>query len=136
MKPRRLTLILALAASAVLITSTLTWGNPVKIATIGAGQNFEKPWIVCDNSSSSLFSGSCYVQFDDAGHGKQLKISSSTDGGLTWTARPAPNIGVIGGQPPVQPSGTRIIPIGNASQTSLGALVSTNGGGSWTVVTI
>jgi hypothetical protein len=114
----------------------LTWGNPVKIATIGAGQNFEKPWIVCDNSSSSLFSGSCYVQFDDAGHGKQLKISSSTDGGLTWTARPAPNIGVIGGQPLVQPSGTVIIPIDNASETSLGALVSTNGGGSWTVVTI
>jgi hypothetical protein len=114
----------------------LSWGNPIKIATIGAGQNFEKPWIVCDNGSASPFFGSCYVQFDDAGHGKQLKISSSTDGGLTWTARPAPNIGVIGGQPLVQPSGKVIIPIDNASETALGALVSTNGGGSWTFVTI
>jgi hypothetical protein len=114
----------------------LTWGNPVKIATIGSGQNFEKPWIVCDNGSASPFFGSCYVQFDDAGHGKQLKISSSTDGGLTWTARPAPNIGVIGGQPLVQPGGKVIIPIDNASETALGALVSTNGGSSWTVVNI
>jgi BNR repeat-like domain len=113
-----------------------TWNNPVKIATAGANQNLEKPWIVCDNGSASPFFGSCYAQFDDAAHGKQLKISSSTDGGLTWTARPAPNVGVIGGQPLVQPSGKVIIPIDNASETSLGALVSSNGGGSWTVVTI
>ncbi|HYZ79067.1 MAG TPA: sialidase family protein [Gaiellaceae bacterium] len=114
----------------------LTWNNPVKIAVASNGQNFEKPWIVCDNGSASPFFGSCYVQFDDAAHGKQLKISSSTDGGLTWTARPAPNIGVIGGQPLVQPSGKVIIPIDNASETALGALVSSNGGGSWTFVTI
>jgi hypothetical protein len=114
----------------------LTWGNPVKIATIGTGQNFEKPWIVCDNGSASPFFGSCYVQFDDLGHGNRLKISSSTDGGLTWIARPAPNVGVIGGQPLVQPAGKVIIPIDNASETALGALVSSDGGASWTVLTI
>ena len=114
----------------------LTWTNPAKIAVAGNGQSFEKPWIVCDNGSASPFFGSCYAQFDDAAHGKQLKISSSTDGGSTWTARPTPNIGVIGGQPLVQPTGKVIIPIDNASETALGALVSSNGGASWTVVNI
>jgi hypothetical protein len=114
----------------------LTWTNPVTIAAAGAGQNFEKPWIVCDNGSASPFFGSCYVQFDDAGHSSRLKISSSTDGGLTWVARTTPNIGVIGGQPLVQPTGKVIIPIDNAAETVLGALVSSNGGGSWSVVTV
>ena len=114
----------------------LTWNNPVTIAAAGANGNFDKPWIVCDNGSASPFYGSCYAQFDDLGHSSRLKISSSTDGGLTWLARTTPNIGVIGGQPLVQPSGKVIIPIDNASETALGALVSSNGGGSWSFVTI
>jgi hypothetical protein len=43
---------------------------------------------------------------------------------------------VLGGQPLVQPSGRIIIPIDNGTETTLEALVSTNGGGSWTLVTI
>jgi hypothetical protein len=117
-------------------TGGLSWTNPVTIAAAGASQNFDKPWVVCDNGSASPFYGSCYVQFDDAGHSSRLKISSSTDGGLTWVARTTPSIGVIGGQPLVQPTGKVIIPIDNASETALGALVSTNGGASWTFVTI
>jgi hypothetical protein len=117
-------------------TGGLSWTNSVTIASAGANQNFDKPWIVCDNGSASPFYGSCYVQFDDFGHGSRLKISSSTDGGSTWVARTTPNIGVIGGQPLVQPTGKVIIPIDNAAETALGALVSTNGGASWTSVTI
>ena len=114
----------------------LTWTNPVTIAAAGANQNFEKPWIVCDNGSASPFYGTCYVQFEDFGQSRRLMISSSADGGFTWIARSTPNIGVIGGQPLVQPTGKVIIPIDNASQTALGALVSSNGGAGWTFVTI
>jgi len=117
-------------------TGGLTWNNPVNIATAANGQDFDKPWIVCDNSSTSPFYGSCYAQWDDFGHGNQLKIAYSRDGGVIWTLARTPNIGVIGGQPLVQPSGRIIIPIDNASETALGALTSTDGGGSWTFVTI
>ena len=112
----------------------LAWANPVTIAAAGNNQSFDKPWIVCDNTSTSPFYGSCYAQWDDLGHGSQLKISYSRDGGLTWTAASAPNIGVVGGQPLVQPNGKVIIPIDSAS--TLGALTSTNGGTGWTFVTI
>jgi hypothetical protein len=112
----------------------LTWTNPVAIAVAGAGQNFEKPWIACDNGSASLSFGTCYVQWDDRGHSNRLMLSASTDGGLTWTARSVPNLSVYGGQPLVQPSGRLIIPIDNPSETTLSALVSTNIG--WSFVTI
>jgi hypothetical protein len=111
-----------------------TWTNPVIIASAGAGQNFEKPWIVCDNGSASLSFGTCYVQFDDRGHSSRLMLFASTNGGLTWIARSVPSISAYGGQPLVQPSGKLIIPIDNPTETTLSALVSTNIG--WTFVTI
>jgi hypothetical protein len=114
----------------------LSWTNPVTIAAAGNNQSFDKPWVVCDNSSTSPGYGSCYAQFDDSGHANQFKFSSSHDGGLTWTAGRTPNASVLGGQPLVQPSGRIIIPIDNATETTLEALVSTNGGGNWTLVTI
>jgi hypothetical protein len=117
-------------------TGGVSWTNPVTIATAANGQNFDKPWIVCDDTATSPFYGSCYAQWDDFGHGNQLKIAYSRDGGVVWTLASTPNIGVIGGQPLVQPSGKIIIPIDNASETVLGALVSTNGGVGWTFVTI
>jgi hypothetical protein len=114
----------------------LAWANPVTIAAAGNNQSFDKPWIVCDNTAASPFYGSCYSQFDDSGHSNQLKISYSRDGGLTWTAARTPNLSVLGGQPLVQPSGRIIIPIDNATETTLEAVVSTNGGTGWNVVTI
>jgi hypothetical protein len=115
----------------------LAWTNPVKIAAASGTQDFEKPWVVCDDTPTSPFYGSCYAQWDDAGHGKLLKIAYSRDGGLTWTQATAPNVGVIGGQPLVQPSGKVIIPIDDATMTALLSLTSANGGVSWSqVITI
>jgi hypothetical protein len=114
----------------------LSWTNPVTIGAAGNNQSFDKPWVVCDNTSTSPFYGSCYAQFDDSGHANQFKFSFSRAGGLTWTAARTPNVSVLGGQPLVQPSGRIIIPIDNATETTLEALVSTNGGGNWTLVTI
>jgi len=93
----------SLSGAAVIIsrstTGGLSWTNPVTIAAVGAGQDFDKNWTVCDNSSTSPFYGSCYTQWDDFGHGNRLKIAYSRDGGLTWTLSRTPNVGVIGGQP-------------------------------------
>ena len=78
----------------------LTWRPPVTTAT---GGDLDKNWIVCDNTATSPFYGHCYTQWDDHGSGNRLQMSTSTDGGLTWSAPATNNTGVIGGQPVVQP---------------------------------
>jgi hypothetical protein len=62
-------------------------------------------------------------------------MSTSTDGGQTWSSPATNNTGVIGGQPLVRPDGTVIVPIANANETAVGASNSTNGGASWSAVT-
>src|SRR5215472_4078319 len=62
-------------------------------------------------------------------------MSTSTDGGVTWSAPATNNAGVIGGQPVVRPDGTVIVPIANANETAIGAFDSTNGGTSWSAIT-
>ena len=105
-----------------------TWGNPVTVRAAGAGEDFDKNWTVCDNTSTSPFYGSCYTTWDDFGSGNKLMIAYSRDGGLTWTLSSTPNVGVIGGQPVVQPNGQVVVPLDNASETALGFTNSTNGG--------
>jgi hypothetical protein len=105
-----------------------TWNNPVTIKAAGIGDDFDKNWTVCDNTTTSPFYGRCYTVWDDFGHGNKLKIAYSTDAGLTWTYSTTPNVGVIGGQPVVQPNGTVVVPLDNASETALGRTVSTDGG--------
>ena len=106
----------------------LTWNNPVTIHAAGVGEDLDKNWTVCDNTSTSPFYGSCYTQWDDFGHGNRLHLAYSRDGGVNWTLSTTPNVGVIGGQPVVQPNGTVVVPIDNASETALGYTRSTNGG--------
>lgn len=113
----------------------LTWGNAVTVRTVVGNQNFDKNWIVCDDTATSPFYGRCYVEYDDNGNGNALHMEYSTDGGLTWTASSVPNVGVIGGQPVVQPNGTVVMPIDNANETALGSTVSTNGGVSYSAIT-
>jgi hypothetical protein len=110
----------------------LTWSGPVTTAT---GGDPDKNWIVCDNTATSPFYGHCYTQWDDHGAGNALRMSTSTDGGLTWSAPATNNRGVIGGQPVVRPDGTVIVPTANANETAIGAFDSTNGGASWSAVT-
>jgi len=62
-------------------------------------------------------------------------MSTSTDGGLTWSAPSSNGAGVIGGQPVVQPNGTVVVPTANANETAIGAFTSTNGGATWNAVT-
>ncbi|HEX6714303.1 MAG TPA: sialidase family protein, partial [Thermoleophilaceae bacterium] len=110
----------------------LTWSGPFTTAT---GGDLDKNWIVCDNTATSPFYGTCYTQWDNHGAGNLLQMSRSTNGGQTWSAPATNNTGVIGGQPVVRPNGTVIVPIANANETAIGALHSTNGGASWSAVT-
>jgi hypothetical protein len=106
----------------------VTFGNPVNTAVASGTQDFDKNWIVCDNTPTSPFYGSCYTQFDDFGHFNALKMYYSRDGGLTWTAGKVPNVSIIGGQPVVLPNGNVVVPLDNGSETGLGYTISTNGG--------
>jgi hypothetical protein len=59
-------------------------------------------------------------------------MSTSSDGGATWSAGQATqdNVSGLGGQPLVQPNGTVIVPF-LSSNSSIAAFTSTDGGTSW-----
>ena len=119
------------------VTSRSTNGGSTWVApsTTATGGDLDKNWIVCDNTATSRFYGTCYTQWDDHGSGNLLQMSRSTDGGITWSAPATNGTGVIGGQPVVRPDGTVIVPTANANETAIGAFNSTNGGASWSAVT-
>ena len=111
-------------------TDGLTWTNPVQVAKTGA--DFEdKSWIGCDDWSASPYYGNCYVEFDDASAGEQEYMTTSSDGGKTWS-KPylVTNVFGIGGQPIAQPNGNVVVADFTANGT-IGAYTSTNGGKTW-----
>ena len=111
----------------------LTWDNPVDVYVAVPGQNLDKNWTTCDDTPTSPFFGNCYTEFDDNGDGDRLKMTTSSDGGLTWSA-PVEPLGRptgLGGQPVVQPNGTVVVPASNAFETAIISFVSTDGGASW-----
>ncbi len=104
-----------------------TWDSPVSVDP--TAQSSDKNWIVCDRWASSPHYGNCYMEWDNPNSGEIL-MSTSTDGGQTWSAASgtANKAGGIGGQPLVQPSGTVVVPIQTSGMSSFN---STNGGASW-----
>jgi hypothetical protein len=108
----------------------LKWDKPVKIAADN-GDFIDKSWIVCDNGASSKYYGHCYVEDDDATLGDQELMSTSADGGKTWsTPYAVPNVFGLGGQPLAQPNGTAVVPHVSVNGT-INAFSSTNGGKTW-----
>ena len=109
------------------------WSAPVTVAAGQPGQRLDKNWTVCDSGPRSPSYGHCYTEFDDNGDFNRIKMSTSTDGGLTWSApvTTAGNDFGIGGQPVVQPDGTVIVPIENLAETGLLSFRSTDGGRTW-----
>ncbi len=110
-----------------------TWNNPVSV-----GPNVpssDKNWLVCDSYPSSPYYGNCYQEWDNPDAGDQILMSTSSDGGLTWSAavKTANGSTGIGGQPLVQPNGTVVVPIETFGGTEgdISAFTSTNGGTSW-----
>jgi hypothetical protein len=112
----------------------LTWSGPITVANAGPGQDFDKNWVVCDNNkTTSPFYGRCYHTWDDFGDGDRILMSTSRDGGLTWSApiMTAKRVYGLGGQPVVQPDGDVIVPAANAFAKAIIAFRSTDGGASW-----
>ncbi len=111
----------------------LTWQNPVFYRS----QNgLDKNWIACDNSPPSPYYGHCYSEWDNNAGGNILQMSTSTDGGLTWTAPAAPSGSPsgLGGQPVVQSNGNVVVPY-SANGSAIRTFRSTNGGTSWSAAT-
>jgi hypothetical protein len=106
----------------------LTWSNPITTAT----GSLDKNWIVCDNTASSPFFGNCYTQYDITS-GNQIRMKTSTNGGLTWGAALAPSGGAtgLGGQPVVRPNGTVLVPYRATNASQIRSFRSIDGGASW-----
>ena len=113
-----------------------TWSNPVVVAH---GANLDKDWVVCDSTATSPFYGNCYMEWDDNGNSNQVYMSTSSDGGLTWSGGIAilDSLGRgadgLGGEPLVQPGGKVIVPFLTNSST-ISSFSSSNGGASWSAV--
>ena len=105
-----------------------SWGNPVIVAQ---GANLDKDWITCDDTPTSPHYGNCYMEWDDNGNSNQMFMSTSSDGGLSWSAGAAvPGAGGLGGQPLVQPGGAVIVPF-LANAGVIQSFSSTDGGATW-----
>jgi len=121
---------------AVLVSSSkdgITWNMPATVSVTEKNGFYDKPWIGCDNTATSPFYGNCYVEWDDFSLGDQLEMSTSTDGGATWSAKKTTsgNAFGTGGNPVVQPNGTVIVPAGDQFLSSVIAFKSTDGGNTW-----
>jgi hypothetical protein len=105
--------------------------NPVTVGD-SPGTFWDKTWIACDVWPQSQYYGNCYSQWDDVSLGNEMMMSTSTDGGLTWSAPQSPPVpSGLGGQPVVLPNGTVVVPY-SLNFSGIGAFRSTNGGQSWT----
>jgi hypothetical protein len=109
------------------------WERPVAIPNPAGPVDVDKNWTVCDNHPSSPFYGHCYTQFDNFAQADRIEMSTSVDGGQTWSApaETADHALGLGGQPVVQPDGTVIVPIPFLIGTPLQAFRSTDGGQTW-----
>src|SRR3954447_2297318 len=110
-----------------------TWSGPVRTPDPPSNKiDLDKNWTVCDNTPSSPFYGHCYTEFDNFAEGDLEYMSTSTDGGQTWSTplATAGNDKGLGGQPLVQPNGTVIVPFESLNGKEA-AFRSTDGGGSW-----
>jgi hypothetical protein len=111
----------------------LSWQNPAMVATGAPGVNYDKPWITCDTTNTSPYYGDCYAEWDLPTSKDLIVMSTSTDGGLTWSApvSPAGKPHGLGGEPVVQPDGTVVVPF-LANGGAIRSFSSTDGGDSWT----
>jgi hypothetical protein len=111
-----------------------SWSAPAVIPPPAARKvDLDKNWTVCDNHAASPFYGHCYTELDNFGEGDLEYMSTSTDGGNTWSV-PVSTAGRdkgLGGQPVVQPDGTVIVPF-ESLRGKIAAFASHDGGGSWT----
>jgi hypothetical protein len=107
-----------------------TWSGATVISNT---PNADKNWITCDNNSGSPYFGHCYVEWDDPNSNSLIWMSTSSDGGLTWSAAVDTSGAAtgVGGQPVVQPNGNVVVPILSGDSTRIIAFNSADGGVVW-----
>jgi hypothetical protein len=103
------------------------WGKPI---IIDKTLEDDKNWTTCDNTSTSPYYGNCYTEWDQAYGSGQVLMSTSHDGGLTWSAGKSSADGAtgLGAEPVVQPNGTVIVPFNGGA---VNVFRSTDGGKTW-----
>jgi hypothetical protein len=106
-----------------------SFDDPVEIPPPTRKVDLDKNWTACDNHPGSPFFGNCYTEFDNFGEGDLEYMSTSSDGGLTWSqpVSPAGHAKGLGGQPVVQPNGTVVVPFESLRGT-IASFRSTDGG--------
>ncbi len=122
-------------------TDGTTWSNPITVVTGTSKRIIDKDWVTCDSHPASRFYGNCYAEWDVLGPGGgDEEMSTSTDGGHTWSAplASANRFFGSGGEPIVEPNGTVVVPSPGFSRLgthrgSLDVFTSTDGGRSWGV---
>ena len=119
-------------------TNGTTWSNPITVVKAASKQVIDKDWVTCDSHPASKFYGNCYAEWDVTGpRGGFLAMSTSTDGGQTWSApaTTANKLFAVGGEPIVEPNGTVVVPTPHLNfflhKGYLVVFISTNGGQSW-----
>ncbi|HEX8814730.1 MAG TPA: sialidase family protein [Terriglobales bacterium] len=110
------------------------WGKLIMVDTTGLD---DKNWITCDNNAKSPYYGNCYVEWDQVDGSGDVLISTSTDGGQTWSAGKGSSDGAqgLGGEPIVQPNGRLVVPFLSFGD-GIEAFSSTNGGKSFSSTTL
>jgi hypothetical protein len=105
-----------------------SWDNPVVVAQ---SLDLDKDWITCDNTPTSPHYGNCYIEWDDNGNSNLMHMSTSSDGGLTWSPGAAiAGANGLGGQPLVQPNGKVVVPF-LANAPVIQSFSSNDGGATW-----
>ena len=65
-----------------------SWGAPITVHAAGSGDTPSQSRITCDNNGASSGYGNCYVAYTNTAStpANQLFVSTSTDGGATWSS--------------------------------------------------
>jgi hypothetical protein len=89
-----------------------TWSTPIAAVEASARSlAFDKEWLTCDTGAASPNRGRCYLVYTDALRGDSLGVTSSNDGGLTWSAPvQIPVSNAVGAFPVIRPNGDVVVP--------------------------
>jgi hypothetical protein len=115
-----------------------TWSSALSAAEgSGAGGEegiaFDKNWLACDNTPTSPFYGRCYLVYTHSADRDMLAVTSSADGGSTWST--PVDIGVrpaVGVFPAIRPTGELVVVyLWETSPSAIAASRSLDGGATW-----